>query len=154
MESLSEEGLFYSRLAGVEIKLIDDLIGGLESYEAMKIMAISNNEETLLTIEQTLKTKYEDMLHITRSKPHFLEIMHPEADKAKALEIIAKHYGIERHEVMAIGDSYNDIEMLEWAGLGIAMGNAFETVKDAADFVTASNEEEGVAEALRRFVLQ
>ena len=54
---------------------------------------------------------------------------------------------------MAIGDSYNDMDMLEWAGLGVAMGNAPKDVKEAADYVTTSNEEEGVAEALRRFVL-
>lgn len=154
MESLSKEGKLYSRLAGVEVQIVDDLIGGLDTYDAMKIMAISYDEKKLLEIEQNLKSNYGDVLHITRSKPHFLEVMHPEADKSKALEVVAMHYNIDRQEVMAIGDSYNDMEMIQWAGLGVAMGNAFKPVKDAADFVTTSNEEEGVAEALRRFVLR
>jgi hypothetical protein len=137
----------------VEAVLVDDLIAGLEKNEAMKIMAISHDEKQLLDMEGKLKASYGDRLHITRSKPYFLEVMHCEANKAKALEVIARHYGIERQEVMAIGDSYNDLEMIEWAGLGVAMGNAFKSIKDAADFVTASNDEEGVAEALRKFVL-
>ena len=54
---------------------------------------------------------------------------------------------------MAIGDSYNDMSMFEWAGIGVAMGNARKSVQEAADYITASNEEEGVAEALQRFIL-
>ncbi len=153
MESLSEEGRFYSQLAGVEAVLVDDLVARLDTEEAMKIMAISHDEKQLLDMERNLKLYYGDNLHITRSKPYFLEVMHREANKAKALEVIARHFGIDRQEVMAVGDSYNDMEMIEWAGLGVAMGNAFESVKDIADFVTASNEEEGVTEALRRFIL-
>ena len=120
----------------------------------MKIMAICNDEKQILDMERNLKLNYGDNLHITRSKPCFLEVMHREANKAKALEVIAGHFGIDRQEVMAVGDSYNDMEMLEWAGMGVAMGNAYQSVKDIADFVTASNEEEGVTEALRRFVLK
>jgi len=153
MESLTEEGRFYARLAGVEPTIVDNLIDSLESNAALKIMAISNHESQLLELEGKLNFKYGDKLHITRSKPYFLEVMHPEADKARALEVIARHYRIDQQDVMAIGDSYNDLEMLQWAGVGVAMGNAFQVVKDAADFVTATNEEDGVAEALRRFIL-
>jgi Cof subfamily protein (haloacid dehalogenase superfamily) len=138
----------------VEAVLVDDLLAGLDTQEAMKIMAITHDENQLLDMERILKLNYGDNLYITRSKPYFLEVMHCEANKAKALEVIALHYGIDRQEVMAVGDSYNDMEMIEWAGLGVAMGNAFEAVKDIADYVTASNEEEGVAEALRLFVLK
>jgi len=153
MESLTEEGKYYTKLAGVEATIVDDLADSLETNAALKIMAISNHEQKLLDLERKLKFKYGEKLHITRSKPYFLEVMHIEADKAKALEVIARHYQIDRRDVMAIGDSYNDLEMIKWAGVGLAMGNAFQPVKDAADFVTSSNEEEGVAEALRRFIL-
>ncbi|MDD4801832.1 MAG: Cof-type HAD-IIB family hydrolase [Syntrophomonas sp.] len=153
METLSAEGIEYSQLAGVGAILIDDLLTGLKTEDAMKIMAVSHDEHRLLDMEQALKSNYGDRLHITRSKPYYLEVMHKEANKAKALEVIANYYGIGRQEVMAVGDSFNDIEMLEWAGLGVAMGNAFEPVKEIADFVTFSNDEEGVYEALRRFVL-
>lgn len=153
MESLSAEGKAYSQLAGVAPIIVDDLIAQLATDEAIKIMAIAHDEKLLLDMERKLKREYGENLHITRSKPCFLEVMHREANKAKALEVIAGHFGIDQQEVMAVGDSYNDIEMLEWAGVGVAMGNAFKAVKDIADFVTASNEEEGVTEALRRFVL-
>ena len=153
METLSEEGKAYSLLAGVEATVVNDLAESLETNDAMKIMAISRDEEKLLAMERHLKSSYADKLHITRSKPHFLEVMHPEADKSKALEVIARHYKIDREEVMAIGDSYNDMEMIKWAGVGVAMGNAVQALQDRADFVTASNIEEGVAEALHRFIL-
>ncbi len=153
METLSEEGKYYSRLAGVKANLVKDLIAELDSHDAMKIMAITDNEKLLLEMERELKSRFGQSLHITRSKPYFLEVMSREANKANALQVIASHYGIDRKEVMAVGDSYNDIEMIEWAGLGVAMANAFDLVKEAADFVTTSNEEEGVAEAIRRFVL-
>ena len=154
MEALTPEGLAYGRLAGVEIQLREDLIAGLDSNEAMKIMAISRQEDELVEMEQTLKNCYGERLHITRSKPHFLEVMHPEADKAKALQVIAGYYRLDRLEIMAVGDSYNDLEMIAWAGLGVAMGNAFPAVKARADFVTGSNTEAGVAQALRRFILE
>lgn len=153
MEDLTEEGRYYARLAGVEPVLVKDLSAALEENEAMKIMAITKNEKLLLEMEADLRSRYGRHLYITRSKPFFLEIMNREASKANALQVIADHYGIHRKETMAIGDSYNDIDMIEWAGLGVAMGNAFAQVKDAADYVTLSNEEAGVAEAIRRFIL-
>jgi Cof subfamily protein (haloacid dehalogenase superfamily) len=153
MESLTPEGQAYALLAGVEIQLVGNMKAELKTAEAMKIMAISHQETDLLAMQDHLRSVYGDELHITRSKPHFLEVMHPEADKARALQVIANHYGISRVEVMAIGDSFNDLEMIKWAGLGVAMGNAVPIVKAAADYITKSNEEEGVAEALQRFVL-
>jgi hydroxymethylpyrimidine pyrophosphatase-like HAD family hydrolase len=80
--------------------------------------------------------------------------MDKKADKGCALQVICDHYGIDRKEVMAMGDSFNDIAMIEWAGVGVAMGNAYDMVKDAADYVTTSNDEDGVAEAIRKFVLE
>ena len=153
MEALSEEGKAYSRLAGVQPTVVKDIMKGLENNDAMKIMAISPDAREVLEIEQYLKSIHGDKLHITRSKPHYLEIMHPEADKAKALEVLARHYKIDRQEVMAIGDSYNDMEMITWAGVGVAMGNSVKALKDMADFVTASNMEEGVAAALHHLIL-
>lgn len=153
METLSEEGRYYARLAGVKPLLVKDLFDELENNDAMKIMAITDNEKVLLEMQEDLRELYGKDLYITRSKPCFLEVMSREASKANALQVVAKHYGIERKEIMAVGDSYNDIDMIEWAGLGVAMGNALKPVKDAADYVTTTNEEEGVAEAIRRFAL-
>ena len=154
VEDFSAEANDYARLAGVKAQLHPDLIADLDCYDAMKIMAISQSEPQLLAMEKELKANYVGQLYITRSKPFYLEVMDRQVGKALALELIADHYGINRTEVMAIGDSFNDLDMIKWAGLGIAMGNAVEAVKEAADFVTFSNDEEGVTEALQRFVLQ
>jgi len=154
MEKLTPEGEAYAALAGVQIRLVDSMTAELERAEAMKIMAISHHETQLLLMQDYLQRIYQSRLHITRSKPYFLEVMHPEADKARALQVIASHFKLDRDEVMAVGDSFNDLEMIKWAGLGVAMGNAVPVVKAAADYITKSNEEEGVAEALQRFILR
>lgn len=153
MENLTEEGRYYAQIAGVKPVIVDNLYAELENREPFKIMGITFNEKMLLDMELSLKNRFGRELYITRSKPNFLEVMNRQATKADALQVVAEHYGIDRSNVMAIGDSYNDMDMLEWAGLGVAMGNAPKDVKEAADYVTTSNEEEGVAEALRRFVL-
>ena len=75
-------------------------------------------------------------------------------DKALSLAVLLKEIGVAREEVIAIGDGYNDLSMIRFAGLGIAMGNAQEPVKKAADYITLSNEEDGVAEAIKKFCNQ
>ena len=86
-----------------------------------------------------------------RSEPYFLELVPQGIDKALSLAVLLKEIGVERKEMIAIGDGYNDLSMIKFAGLGIAMGNAQEPVKKAADYITLSNEEDGVAEALEHF---
>ncbi|HWQ75972.1 MAG TPA: Cof-type HAD-IIB family hydrolase [Syntrophomonas sp.] len=154
MEAISPEGDDYARLAGVKPQLRPDLVADLDTYDAMKIMAVTRDESKLLLMEQELRENFGDQLYITRSKPYYLEVMSRQAGKALALELIARYFGINQSEVMAVGDSYNDLEMIKWAGMGVAMGNAVPAVKSAADFITFSNDAEGVNEALRRLVLK
>ena len=85
--------------------------------------------------------------------PRFLEIVNAQVNKGEALRFVAEHFGVKREEVMAIGDSNNDIAMVEYAGLGVAMGNASPRVKEAADVMTKSNQEDGVAEAIKKYIL-
>ncbi|QGH33323.1 Cof-type HAD-IIB family hydrolase [Gracilibacillus salitolerans] len=82
----------------------------------------------------------------------FQDIIHPNAHKASALEQVLYKLKIDRSEIIAIGDFYNDLEMLEFAGLGIAMGNAPEDLKEKADVVTTSNNEDGVFHALEEYL--
>lgn len=154
MESLTEEGLDYSCLAGVKPVIVKNLIDEAARQETCKILAVIENEKLLLDMELELRGIYTRDLYITRSKPYYLEIMDPQANKGDALRVIAEHYNIDRKEVLAIGDSYNDMAMIEWAGIGVAMGNARKSVMETADYITSSNEEEGVAEALYRFILK
>jgi Cof subfamily protein (haloacid dehalogenase superfamily) len=85
--------------------------------------------------------------------PDMLEVMPPGVSKGSGVKTLIKELGIPAEAVLAIGDAENDIEMLQFAGIGVAMGNAPQQVKDVADAVVASNDEDGVAEAVKRFVL-
>jgi hydroxymethylpyrimidine pyrophosphatase-like HAD family hydrolase len=82
-----------------------------------------------------------------------IEFLHPAVSKGNALKAIAADLGIASQEVVAIGDNHNDIGMIRFAGLGVAMGNAHDEVKAAADFVTLSNAEEGVARVIEELIL-
>ncbi|MNI27516.1 putative phosphatase [compost metagenome] len=93
-------------------------------------------------------------VHITKSKPHFLEVTHPEGTKGHAITYLANHFGIELSEVIAIGDSWNDREMLEVAGFGVAMANAVPALKAIASYITLSNNEDGVKHVIDKFILQ
>ncbi|MBD2868091.1 Cof-type HAD-IIB family hydrolase [Paenibacillus arenilitoris] len=95
-----------------------------------------------------------DALEITNSSPHNLELNPKGVSKATAIEELCGLLGIGVSEVVAVGDSLNDIAAIRAAGLGVAMGNAQQAVKEAADYVTLTNDEHGVAEVIRRFVLK
>lgn len=105
-------------------------------------------------LQNELQTLFGKYAHIAKSKKHYLEITHPEANKGSALLCLAKKLGIDRSEIIGIGDNYNDIELIETAGLGIAMGNAVKEVKAMADYTTFTNNEEGVLHVLEKFILE
>ena len=87
------------------------------------------------------------------SRPIFLEFVDKDATKAIGMQKIGEHYGIKQEEMIAIGDGFNDLSMIEYAGLGIVMANAKDVVKEKADFITKSNDEDGVAYAIEKFIL-
>src|SRR5947208_1537207 len=89
-------------------------------------------------------------LYVTQTSSQLLELLHPEVSKGAALRRIAHMLGVARDEVIAFGDSHNDLDMLEFAGVGVAMGNASAEVKALADLITDSNEDDGIATALER----
>lgn len=108
----------------------------------------------LKEVEKALRPVVENELYMTITKPFFLEFMNPAVDKGKSLVTLAQHLNVPMEQVIAVGDSYNDISMIKAAGLGVAMGNAVEAVKQAADYETADNEHDGVARVVERFFLQ
>jgi hydroxymethylpyrimidine pyrophosphatase-like HAD family hydrolase len=84
-----------------------------------------------------------------------LDVLHPDASKGAGLAAVAAEQGLGREEVMAVGDNFNDLEMLEWAGTGVLMGNADPALAGRGRFhATATNDEDGVAAAIERFVLE
>ena len=95
-----------------------------------------------------MKALFDSRLHITRSLPHFCEILHPEGGKHKALEWLCVHLGIRQDETVAFGNGYNDVDMLRWSGLGVAIGGAVPEVLEVADMVAPPLEEDGAAQVL------
>ena len=101
--------------------------------------------------EHVMQEAFRGEMNIMRSTPYFIELLPLHIDKGPALESIARSIGIVPDDIMAFGDSYNDISMIRTAGIGVAMENAEDAVKDAADYVTLSNDNDGVAAALEAF---
>lgn len=117
-----------------------------------KFMVVGCPEE-LARAYGYLKELLEGRLNVFFSEPYFMEITPPGIEKASALSCLAGHMGISREQIMACGDGLNDIPMLDFAGLAVAMDNAYDKTKEAADYVVASNEDDGVAEAIWMFIL-
>ncbi len=117
---------------------------------AHKVMCMGNAADIEKLFDR-LNAAFPESLNLYRSKPTFLEITPKTVSKSTALTYLLNYLRIEPSEAVAVGDNYNDIEMLEAAGLGIAMGNAPDSVKRAADFITLSNKENGLAAAVKKF---
>lgn len=94
-----------------------------------------------------------ERFEIVKSRNCLLEILPKSVSKAKGIDSLISHLGITADEVMSIGDEENDLSMIEYAGVGVAMGNAVEKVKQQAQFITADNEADGVAEAIEKYIL-
>lgn len=98
--------------------------------------------------------EYYDRFTVVRSAPFFLEILNSETvAKGNGVSMLANYLGIKPEEVICVGDASNDVHMLEYAGLSVAMGNAFDDIKAIADYVTHTNEEDGVAHVIEKFIL-
>ncbi len=110
------------------------------------------NPELLVNNIDIIKKRFPE-LNIYRSEPYFLENMAYNIDKAQSLNTLFKKLNILAEEVIACGDGYNDISMIKYAGMGVAMANAVDEVKEAANFITLSNDEDGVVYALNKLIL-
>jgi Cof subfamily protein (haloacid dehalogenase superfamily) len=122
------------------------------STNIIKVMFI-DDPKRLDAIIPLIPEWVEEKYSILRSAPIFLEFLNKGVDKGVGVSLIARQLGIEPDEVICIGDAGNDIAMIEYAGLGIAMGNATDDVKAIADYITLSNEDDGVAHVIEKFML-
>lgn len=118
-----------------------------------KMMMIDEKDVLDAGIARLPETLWEDYT-VLRSMPYFLEFLNKEASKGTALKDLGHLLGIPRDRLMAIGDSGNDTDLIEYAGIGVAMANAVDEVKDIANVFTASNAEDGVAKAIRKYALK
>ena len=139
--------------------LIDtsNFIGTIKNFKGTILKGIvieeRENKEHLWAAKEELKEVLGERVHVVSSGHNNFEIMSGEASKGKAVEYYAKSLNIAPSEVMCIGDSENDLSMLQFAGIGVAMGNGLDLIKKEADYITDSNEEDGVAKAIEHFVL-
>lgn len=138
------------QITGMEIIIPDDFSSYVQQ-EVVKVIVLQEPER-LKELEKQWKPLVENKLYMTISKPFFLEFMNLEVDKGKSILRLGKMLGIDAEEIIAIGDSYNDITMIQAAGLGVAMGNAVETVKEIANYITEDNEHDGVAAVVEKFI--
>jgi Cof subfamily protein (haloacid dehalogenase superfamily) len=118
----------------------------------LKVMFIDDPkviDEIIEKIPETVSSKYT----IVRSAPFFLEFLHKLVNKGAGVQSLAEKLNIKQEEVICIGDAGNDIHMIKYAGLGVAMGNAFPEIKRAANFITKTNDQDGVAHVINKFIL-
>jgi Cof subfamily protein (haloacid dehalogenase superfamily) len=120
---------------------------------AHKIVGVSNDRERLAKCETEVQTLLGADASATRSQPYYLDITHPLANKGAAVGTLAKLMGVTMDTVAVIGDGNNDVGMFAKSPLSIAMGNASDEVKKQARFTTESNDDEGFANALERYLL-
>ena len=122
-------------------------------FAPCKCMLVSDKEKALIGLEQHWEKRLAGTLDALRSEPYFLEVVPCGVNKANTLGALLEHLGVTREEVIAVGDGVCDVTMLQLAGMGVAMGHSQDSVKVCADYVTASNEEDGVALAVEKLIL-
>lgn len=153
----TESGMYASQLNEMASRIREQIefpmpevrdIDALRQYEVFQIIAIMPSE---------LDNEVGALLphcRLPRWHPAFTDVVCGTNSKAAGMEAICRHFGINRDETLAFGDGGNDIEMLQWAGIGVAMGNADQIVKDCADMVTADVDDEGIEQAVNKLFEQ
>ncbi len=130
------------------IESLDEL--DLDSLD--KLLCIEEDQGKIGKVVEDLSKMFEGELFVVKSMRHYCEVTHIDATKGRAIEFLCDYWGFDISETMAIGDQDNDIEMVKTAGIGVAMGNATESLKAVADFVTKSVDEDGVVYAVEKFI--
>lgn len=135
----------------IEIKTTDSFADYV-TFDVNKCL-MTGEPDYLAKVEILLQNKYGNKLSIYRSEPYFLEIMPMNIDKAYSLRKLLKHLNLSKKELICMGDGFNDRSMIAYAGLGVAMSNAQDVVKKDADYITYSNDKDGVAHVIEKFIL-
>jgi Cof subfamily protein (haloacid dehalogenase superfamily) len=130
----------------------------VEDFDAVaegvaKIVGVSDDLARVAEAEADARAKFGDHVSAARSQPYYLDVTHPDANKGAVVRYLSREYDIPASSIATLGDMPNDVLMFAHSGLSIAMGNASSDVQRAARRVTASNDDEGFAKAIERFVL-
>lgn len=137
----------------VKIRIVDDLEKALTEWklEPLKAVVVDEDSDKIQAIRNDIvKT---GIVTVSQSLKNNLEVMDKDVSKGNAVKILAQMFNFKREEIIAIGDNENDLSMIEYAGLGISMGNGEEVLKNAADYITGDYNEDGVAQAIEKFIL-
>ncbi len=118
------------------------------------MIVIRGKEEEISVLTGKLRRHFGDKVYLANSKPFFIDINHPEASKGSALSNLCRRMGIDPGDVIAVGDGWNDLEMFKVAGMGIAVANAPDSLKEEADYVCDHPAYKGVIEVIKRFILE
>lgn len=136
------------RFAPTVVDTLDGIVDGIA-----KIVGVSDDLDRVAKAESDARAKFGEHVSAARSQPYYLDVTHPQANKGAVLHHFSREYEVPLERIATLGDQPNDTLMFKDAGLSIAMGNAGDDVQNAADEVTASNEQEGFAVAIERYVL-
>ena len=140
-----------SAINHLKLKKIENL-GEYMNFAVPKFIMLDDGDY-LATVEGKVKAALGKNFSVYRSEPFFLEILPKGIDKAQSLDQLLHALGMDREEMIACGDGYNDLSMIQFAGLGVSMANAVLPVRNAADYVTLSNNDDGVAQVVEKFLL-
>ena len=133
-----------------------DVIGPVQQWltEPVTKLLLLGSAGKLVKVAKAVQKELLHQVTIVQTEGYLLQIMYPTVSKAQGLRVVAGELGVNREEVMAIGDNANDVSMLRWAGIGVAMANAAPSALAAADYVTDHHDADGAAKAIRRIILQ
>ncbi|MGE5629632.1 MAG: Cof-type HAD-IIB family hydrolase [Caulobacteraceae bacterium] len=149
----TEWNKFLGKNDAVKVEIVEDMEKSVldEKLEVLKAVVVDQDSEKIQNVRNEIVET--GIVSVSQSLKDNLEVMNKGVSKGSAVKMLAELYGIDRKEVIAIGDNENDVSMIEYAGLGIAMENADQCLKDVADYVTGHYERDGVAEAVEKFIL-
>jgi Cof subfamily protein (haloacid dehalogenase superfamily) len=148
--NVTPEARRYADFQHLQLHEVGDLLAWLE--EPPTKLVVIDDPEVLDGLKERLLARFDARLYISKSLPYFLELASPDVTKAAGLDFLSEHVGFARERTVAFGDGENDIELIDWAGYGVAVANAHERVKELADFVCPPVDEEGVAQVLEAFL--
>lgn len=161
MHLFTEDGLFTEKMnkyteIEATINNIEAQICNFSTLDVnspmIKFMMVGE-KEALDAIEPKLSKEVHDKFTIVRSSNIFLEFLHKECNKGVGVKALSEYLEIKQDEIICLGDAGNDYHMIDFAGLGIAMDNAFPEIKEIANYITDSNENDGVAKVIEKFIL-
>ena len=143
--------LWEAKINGLTVGVREDFLDYV-NYDVYKVLLTADPERSEHHMKE-LRELLGPQANVMRSEAFFIEVTARHIDKARTLAKVIGPIGVFQNNTICCGDAFNDISMVKYAGIGVAMGNAKPEVKEVADYITASNEEDGIAQVVERFLL-